>query len=117
MTASSSAFGIQEGTFMRVLSILIGLLATVLGLFIASHGPSDIQIGIGATAIMGGVVLLFLSALLGEQTKIRRTLAEILANQNRRSSPTTVDAVTMHPEEREAYDRRVAEAQPRRFDD
>ena len=102
---------------MRVLSVLIGLLAIVLGFFIASHGPSYIQIGIGATAIMGGVVLLFLSALLAEQTKIRLTLAEILANQNRRSSPTTVDAVTMHPEEREAYDRRVAEAQPRRFDD
>lgn len=101
-----------------VVSRLLGAGAILFGIFGMSHAPTDIQLGIVTTSLLGGAVLCFIGVGLIEVNKLRAEqtrLAEMLAGAL--SPPAPTPPLAMTASERDAYDRKLTGMVPSRFAD
>lgn len=63
---------------------LLGVLSFIGGGIVAESGRNDIQIGIGASGMIGGLILYFLGQALSDIADVREKLAATMARQQQR---------------------------------
>lgn len=59
---------------MAILAAVCGVLIVAFGLLTTRHAPTDAQLGIEVTCLVGGLVLIFLGVLLGRLGGLVRRL-------------------------------------------